>query len=272
MKNISIFSRLFKTPPAQGKTPTPRLRKRPEFEAALHGYQPSQATVATLANTTIVTLTAPSATGRNSIINELVKTGRYYFIVTDTTRPPRMNGDVWETNGVEYFFRSEEDVLRDVKAGAFVEAEIIHNQQVSGISAREIERARATKKIAVTDVDIEGGINVARLKPDTISICLLPPSFDEWIGRMRGRSSFKPDELHRRLQQATKVFRKALSHSHFVFVINDDFKAAVQAVDDVARKGVHHAADEAKAHHLAEELYRDTVAYLREHAPGVTVS
>ncbi|HVI68865.1 MAG TPA: hypothetical protein VM581_00225 [Magnetospirillaceae bacterium] len=272
MEKTSIFSRLFKQSAASGTSPTQHLERRPEFEAALHDYKPSPDTIATLAQTTLVTLTAPSATGRNSIIDELIKTGRYHFIISDTTRQPRMNKGIWEQSGREYFFRTEDEILNELNEGAFIEAEIIHNQQVSGISAREIERARSAQKIAITDVDIEGGINIARLKPDTISICMLPPSFEAWIARMRGRSDFTPTELHRRLQQATKIFRMALSHSHFIFVINDNFQAAVQAVDDIARKGVHHAEDELSAHRLAEELYHDTVQYLHTHAPDISVS
>lgn len=271
MKTPTIFSRLFGTS-AMGSTPMPRLERRPEFEDALTNYSPSPETLATLAKTPIVTLTAPSATGRNTIINELVKTGRYHFIVSDTTRPPRMNKGVWEKDGREYFFRSEDDMLEEIKEGEFVEAELIHNQQVSGTSAREIERAFHEKKIAITDVDIEGGINFSRLKPDAITMCILPPNFDAWISRMRGRSDFKPEELYRRLQQATKVLRLALAHRNFVFIINDNLEQAIKAVDDVATKGLHHAEHEDTAHKVAEELYHQTVMYLRSHAPDVTVA
>jgi guanylate kinase len=180
-----------------------------------------------------------------------------------------MNGKKWEQDGIEYFFRGEDEILADIKAGRFVEAELIHNQQVSGINARELERAYHHGHIPINDVDIEGGINVAKLKPDAITICVLPPSFDAWISRMRGRSDFKPDELHRRLQQATKVFRLALSYNHFVFVINDKLEEAIQAVDDIATKGVHHAEDEKHAHDLAAQLYHQTVKYLKENAPDV---
>lgn len=251
----------------RGATPTPHLERRPEFEEALKNYRPSPETLATLAKTPIVTLTAPSATGRNTIINELVKTGRYHFIVSDTTRPPRMNKGVWEQHGREYFFRSEDEILQEIREGAFVEAELIHNQQVSGTSAREIERAYHDGKVAITDVDIEGGINFNRLKPDAITICMLPPDFDSWIARMRGRSDFKPEELYRRLQQATKVLRLALAHRNFVFVINDKLDTAIKAVDDIATQGLHHAENEDKAHAVAEELYHETVQYLRSLTP-----
>lgn len=252
-----------------GSTPTPHLERRPEFEEALKNYCPSPDTLAILAKTPIVTLTAPSATGRNTIINELVKTGRYHFIVSDTTRPPRMNKGILEQHGREYFFRTEDEVLQEIKEGAFVEAELIHNQQVSGTSAREIERAHHEGKVAITDVDIEGGINFNRLKSDAITICMLPPNFDSWITRMRGRSDFKPEELYRRLQQATKVLRLALAHRNFVFVINDSLEQAIKTVDDIATHGEHHADDEDKAHRVAEELYHETVQYLRQHAPEV---
>ena len=269
MKTPTIISRFFKTSVEGGATPTPHLERRLEFEGALKDYAPSPDTLAIMAKTPIVTLTAPTATGRNTIINELVKTGRYHFIISDTTRPPRMNGSKWEQNGVEYFFRSEADILEDIKDGRFVEAEIFAHQQVSGINSREIERAHQEGKIPITDVDIEGGINVARLKPDAITICVLPPSFEAWIARMKGRSDFKLEELQRRLQQATKVLRLALAHKNFVFVINDSLTDAVKTVDDIASHGLHHAENEEKAHQLARELYHQTVDYLHKLAPDL---
>lgn len=269
MKTPTIISRFFKTSVASGATPMPHLERRPEFEEALKGYMPSRETLAIMAKTPLVTLTAPTATGRNTIIDELVKTGRYHFIISDTTRPPRMNGSKWEQNGVEYFFRNEHDILDDIQTGRFVEAEVFARQQVSGINSREIERAYQEGKIPITDVDIEGGINVARLKPDSITICVLPPSFDAWIARMKGRSDFKPEELQRRLQQATKVLRLALAHKNFVFVINDNLQEAIKVVDDIASHGLHHAEDEQMAHRLARELYHQTVDYLHELAPDM---
>lgn len=248
-------------------SPVPHLENKAEFEAELKEYKPSEQTKQILAQTPLVTLTAPTATGRNTIIKELLKNGRYHFIVSDTTRPPRMNSGVWERNGVEYFFRTEPEMLAEIKNGEFVEAEVIHGQQVSGISVREIEKAHSENKIAINDVDIEGGINIARLKPDAITICLLPPSFEEWMARINKRSSFEPDELHRRLQQATKVLRLALDHNHFIFVINDDLDLAIKTVNDIAVDGQRNPEEENKARALAQKLYDETASYLRQNAP-----
>lgn len=266
MKIQALFSGLLKTP-LLSRSSTPHLRRQADFARALHNYHPNHATLESLRKTKLITLTAPSATGRNTIINELKKTGRYDFIVSDTTRPPRTNNGVWEQDGVDYYFRKESDVLADIRAGRFVEAEIIHSQQVSGISGREIERVLKGGKISIADVDIEGGINLARLKPDTITICMLPPSFDAWLQRLQGRGKLKPAEVHRRLQGATKVLRLALAHNHFIFVINDNLQDAIRTVDKIATNGIRHTADEQKTHKLAETLYRQTREYLKRHAP-----
>jgi guanylate kinase len=152
------------------------LAKLDEFNAVLSNYTVSKDAVATLKQTKLVLLTAATASGRNTIINELLRTGEYHYIVSDTTRSPRVNDGVLEQDGHEYWFRSEEEVLQDLKAGDFLEAEIVHGKQIYGISIRELKAANASNKIAITDTDIGGTRNILKLKSDTIAILVLPPS------------------------------------------------------------------------------------------------
>lgn len=250
--------------------PTPHLSRRADFEAALKDYKISDVGRRILEETPYVSMVGLTSVGRNTIINELLKTGNYYFLISDTTRPPRYNEGVLEQNGVEYFFRTEEEMLQEIRDGRFVEAEIIHSQQVSGTSFREIKKARDMRKIAIADQDIEGGCHMANLKPDSVRILLLPPSFDEWLRRINKRTPLGPTELHRRLKQATKVIGMALASRKFTFVVNDVLADAVKAVDDLARLGAHHDLSEHEAHDIAQKIYDDTCAYLRQHAPDVT--
>ncbi|HJQ08336.1 MAG TPA: hypothetical protein VJ836_02520 [Candidatus Saccharimonadales bacterium] len=249
---------------AAQRSHAPRLAHRQAFEEALRHYQISPEGLHILGETPFAVMVAPTSTGRNTIINELLKTGQYYFIVSDTTRPPRMNNGVMEQDGVEYFFRSEEDMLADIRAGLFVEAEIIHSQQVSGVSIREIKRAHDQGKIAITDIEILGGITVATLKPDAAAIYLLPPSFEEWIQRIQGRTPLTDEELRNRLRGAMKGFKLGLESDCFTFVINDKLKDAVRIVDEIARLGVHHRHNEHVAKELARTLYHQTEAYLQK--------
>lgn len=251
--------------PARGITPTPHLRRRAEFVAALNHYQPSPYTIEVLKKARVVALVAPTATGRNALINYLVQAGDYQFIVSDTTRPPRMNEGVWESNGVEYFFRPEDDVLADIKAGNYVEAELIHAQQISGINAREIARIASAGKVALADIDIEGALNIAHLKPDAIVIFLLPPSFAEWLERIKGRSAFTPIELRRRFETALRQFEVVLNDPRFICIINDDFKETAHTIEVIAAGRSRVAKENARARTLTVELQRNTKAYIDQH-------
>ncbi len=242
----------------------PRLTKRPEFDAALEDYKVSDEGRNILKQTPLMVLIAPTSTGRNTLITELLKTGHYYFLVSDTTRPPRQNNGVWEQNGVEYFFRAEDDMLKDIEDGLFLEAEVIHNQQVSGISIREIKKAHDQDKIAITDVDILGGINVAKLKSDAWVVCLLPPSFEEWLRRINGRTKVCKEELRNRMETAIKIFRQTLEHDRFIFIVNVEKEDTVKILESMTRTGVYPAADQQAARELARKLWKQTEEYLKQ--------
>lgn len=242
------------------------LRHMAEFEAALADYHVSASAQETLDATKLVLLTGVSAGGRNTVINELLTTGEYHFIISDTTRAPRENDGVLEQNGVEYWFRSEEDMLTDIKNGEFLEAEIIHGRQVSGISIRELKVASEAHKIAINDVDIGGIQNVLKLKPDTTALLLLPPSFEEWQRRLRGRGEMSDHEYLGRLQTALRIFTLAHNNDMLQVVINDDNQRAAQEIDDLAQgKVAHTSVDTETAMALIDSLRdktRDTIERL----------
>jgi guanylate kinase len=145
----------------------------------------------------------------------------------------------------------------------FVEAEVIHKQQVSGISIREIQKARDQGKIAITDVDLLGGINVATLKRDAWVICLLPPSFEEWLRRIHGRTQVSNEELRNRMETAVNIFRTTLQDDRFTFIVNVEKEDTVKMLEAMMRVGTHHNNDEQAARKLASELCQRTEEYLK---------
>ncbi len=237
------------------------LRNKEKFRNVLKNYQPSPESIAFLKDMELVILLGVTAAGRNTLIDELVRRGTYTFILSDTTRPPKLRNGVMEQDGIQYNFRSEEDVLADLEAGKFLEAELIHDQQVSGISIRELERAEASGKIAIDEVDILGTVNIRKVKPDTKFIFILPPSFEEWQHRWMAREEITSQEVKNRMQTAERVLEQALDGEKFSFVINDDVRAAADKLDQIVH-GVDAVEDEAAARQLAEELLRKVRKYL----------
>ena len=204
-----------------------------EFTQALASYQVSPRAKKSLKSVKLVLLVAPSAGGRNTLINKLLTTGRYNFIVSDTTRAPRVNNGLLEQNGREYWFRNEDKVLADLKKGEFLEAEVIHSQQVSGISIRELEEASLENKIAITDVDIGGIKQIQKAKPDVVAILVLPPSFEEWQRRLSTRGHLYDDEYNRRMQTAVRIFTWAIANKDLPIIISDLLEHSARQVDDI---------------------------------------
>jgi guanylate kinase len=209
------------------------LKHHQEFKDVLANYHMSERAKTALEGLQLVLLVAATSTGRNTVINELVKNYDYYFIVSDTTRPPQFRDGKMEESGVQYFFRSEEDMLNDLKAGEFFEAELIHEQQVSGISIRELEKSKNLNKIAITDVDIGGINNALKAKPDIKPIFLLPPSFEEWQNRLTGRGRMTEHEVRNRLRTAEKIFDQGLHNNKFNFVIAEDVPHSAAVINDI---------------------------------------
>lgn len=244
----------------------PVLNRRAEFEEVLSEYRLNRDALEILRKTPFILVVGASGGGRNTLIDRLVKTGLYHYVVSDTTRPPRVrNGVPIEQNGVQYFFRKEEDVLQDLRDGRYVEASLIHNQQVSGISVREIEEAYHSGRLAITDIEVKGCGTIERLKPDVISIFVLPPSFEEWMNRIRRRSNLPAPEIKNRLETAIEEFDAALRDDRFIFVVNDKIEDAVKTVDLVASQGIHNPEAERNARDLAAQLRNQAEEYLKQY-------
>jgi len=235
-----------------------------EFRSVLADYHLSAAAQQTLSATPLVLLVGPTSSGRNTIINELVKTGDFHFIVSDTTRQPRRNNGVMEQNGREYWFRKEEDLLHDLRDGNFLEAAIIHNQQVSGISIRELDAAAQEGKFAINEIEVVGADNIHAAKPDALFFFVIPPSFDEWMTRMRGRGELPADEIRRRLESAVTEINTALSRDYYHFIINDTFKHTTRDIHYLAKGGSPDVATAERAKAIASQLVDDTKRYLLE--------
>jgi guanylate kinase len=204
-----------------------------DFREVLKNYKVSKQVQELLDSTRLAFLVAATSSGRNTLIRELVKTGEYYYILSDTTRKPRHNNNKLEKDGVEYWFRTESEVLSDLRAGRYLEAAVIHKQQVSGISARELEKVKDSGLVGITDVEVAGADAIIKVKPDAKIIFVIPPDFETWLHRLERRGKMHPVELKRRMESAVDEFAHALGRDYYSFVINDSLDLAVEHVHEI---------------------------------------
>lgn len=240
------------------------LKNKKEFEDILRHYKVSTHGISVLHNVNFVGMLGITSSGRNTIMNRLVQQNDFYYIVSDTTRPPRLNDGVIEGDGEVYWFRQEFDMLDDLKKGLYLEAELIHDQQVSGVSIRELERASLEHKIAITDIDHEGVHNILQVKPDAIIILTVAPSFKEWMNRLNKRGAMEPTEVKRRLSTAITMleFVQNRYQGTIQCVINDSIKVATEQVAAISHGDKSFDAQRDEALEVIHELMQGAKDYI----------
>lgn len=240
------------------------LKSHAAFSEILSDFKVSDKTLAILKESRLLLLSSPSAVGRNTVIKHLVHTNKYHFIVSDTTRKPRSNDGIMEQNGKEYWFVSEEEFLEGLRNGQYVEAAIIHNQQVSGISVKQLKHSIKENKIAVTDIEVQGVKKIMRLKPDTTAIFMLPPSFSEWMRRFNQRGQLHNDERKNRLTSALSEFTDAINSGYFTYLINHNVPQTVDAINRIMMTKSVDLNEQKQGEKLIKQLYRETEEELKK--------
>jgi guanylate kinase len=177
----------------------------------------------------LILITAPSGSGKTSIVNYLLKKyPQLTFSVSATTRKPRDN----EKNGVDYYFISEEEFKEKIHHKEFLEWELVYEGKYYGTLKSEIERIWSEKKVPVLDIDVQGAIHVQQQYPvNTISVFIQAPSLEELRNRLRSRGSETEESLQARLNKSSfeMTFKKHFEN----VVINKDFKTACLEADRI---------------------------------------
>jgi len=178
-----------------------------------------------------VVLSAPSGAGKTTIARTLVeREDDFAFSVSATTRPPRGA----ETDGVDYWFITEEDFLRKVDAGAFAEWARVHGE-LYGTPLSSLTEAGRGHRHVVLDIDVQGARQIREAVPEALLLFILPPSVELLFRRLTGRGTETEEALRRRLNTALQELRAAEFFDFFI--INENLERAVAEVRDLVRKG-----------------------------------
>lgn len=177
----------------------------------------------------LVVISGPSGAGKTSICHALLRELPHaVWSVSATTRPPRP-GDV---PGVSYEFLSPEEFAFRESAGDFLEsAEYVGHRY--GTPRAPVEQALAAGKFVILEIDVQGGIQIARKMPESVRVFVLPPDAASLRARLEGRRTEAADQLAKRLERADgeiAVARDSGCYTHFV--VNDILE---QTVDEVKR-------------------------------------
>ena len=118
-------------------------------------------------------------------------------------------------------FRSEDQFLEY--------AEYVGN--FYGTPKRFVDEAMEQGKDVILDIEIQGAIQIAAKRPETIRIFIAPPSWAELERRLSSRGTDSQEKIQKRLVRAKVEFQTA--HTYDYFVINDSVENAVRELEAI---------------------------------------
>jgi len=166
-------------------------------------------------------VSAPSGTGKTTLVERLVKTtdglkmSRSY-----TSRPPRAD----EKDGVDYNFVSRDQFERMAEANEFLEwADVFGN--LYGTAAADTARCLDSGNDVVLVIDVQGARKVRARGLSHVGIFVLPPTYQALEKSLRGRSKAPEEAIKRRLQVARDEVSAFREYDYIV--VNDELEACV---------------------------------------------
>jgi len=178
----------------------------------------------------ILVLSGPSGSGKTSVAREVCEElgDKAYFSISTTTRPIREG----ERDGIDYFFVSKEEFLKDVEEGYFLEWAEVHGN-FYGTSKRQIDEALKKGKIVFLDIDVQGHEAVREIYPDIVtSVFITTENKHILIERLKNRGTENEDSLEVRLINALHEMKKIPQYDYLL--INDDFEESKEFVKSIA--------------------------------------
>lgn len=157
-----------------------------------------------------------AGSGKGTVMKKLMSGHDGYALsVSATTRKPRAG----ERDGVEYFFKTKEEFEQMIREHAFLEyANYVGNYY--GTPASYVDDQLSLGKDVILEIEVQGALQVKKLRPDALLVFLTPPSGEELERRLRGRKTETEDVIRSRMKRAAEESR--LMDSYDYILVNDD--------------------------------------------------
>ena len=174
-----------------------------------------------------IVVSAPSGTGKTSILREVLKTcPNMLFSVSYTTRPPRQG----EEDGKDYYFVSEEAFRDSISRGEFAEWEENYGC-LYGTSAKTMAAFLEKGFDLILDIDSRGAKTLKKNYPGGVLVFILPPSIGELKKRLKGRGFESEQTVNKRMDKALDEIREIIWYDYVI--INDKIDTAIDVLRSI---------------------------------------
>ena len=174
-----------------------------------------------------IVLSSPSGAGKTSISKKLLqKDKKISLSISCTTRPKRKG----EINKKDYIFTSEEDFIKQIKKGKFLEHASVFGYRY-GTLQQTVSNFFKKKKDVLFDIDWQGYQQLKQSGLEVVGIFILPPNKRELIRRLKNRGRDTPKEMKKRMSLA----QDEISHfpEYDYVVVNNDLDICVSKIQNI---------------------------------------
>ena len=182
-------------------------------------------------NGNLFIISAPSGAGKTTLCKAVFDRiiPNLFYSVSYTTRKPRKG----EQNGINYYFITESDFKNKIKKGEWAEwAEVYGNYY--GTSSKFIDKALASGRDILLDIDFKGTLQILDQYHDSITIFIMPPSLDILKLRLKSRGTDSKSTIARRINAAEQEIKNKDFYRHVV--INDKLSVAIDDLISIIEK------------------------------------
>jgi guanylate kinase len=175
-------------------------------------------------------ISGPSGAGKGTLAKRLVDgLDDVVLSISCTTRPPRPE----EVDGEHYHFLSEDEFIKRVQSGDFLECAKVHEKWMYGTPENFVNENIDKGKVVVLEIDVQGFREVMEANIDKVSVFISPTHPGELERRIRERAPISDEELARRMRVADEEYEYVPLFDYFV--INDDLRTAVSDIIGIVR-------------------------------------
>ena len=178
----------------------------------------------------MLVLSSPSGAGKSTIARQLLdQETNLKLSVSVTTRPRRTS----EIDGVHYHFISRDRFEQMRDRNELLEWAEVHGN-FYGTPRDPVEEALSAGQDVLFDIDIQGTFQLYEaVRPDVVSIFILPPSIAEMKSRLHRRAEDTPEIIQRRLKTAVGEMKHWSQYDYVI--VNDDLQRAFEGARAILR-------------------------------------
>lgn len=183
----------------------------------------------------LIVISGPSGVGKDTVLHHMKQRDLpFCFVVTATTRPPRVN----ERHGVDYFFLSPDEFAEMIEQDEFLEYAIVYNDY-KGIPKQQVRDALDSGKDVVLRIDVQGAATIRALCPEALLIFLTTQDEAELVKRLKIRKSETPEGLNLRIATARQELKRIDVFDYVVVNCEDELDRTVDTIEAIIQAEHH---------------------------------